>query len=174
MLQCSAVTPPSITRRVFSRQGSLFYPSVNQHPQADSPGSSCQTTQHLPPHCFAAKCLAFTWLCAPHPSRLSRIKQEASCTSVQHRGIAPLHYLVRFRALPLKYKSTVACKQNRTHKHPWHETCRGLEIKTNHFIALINLAKYDGLVCGIYYNLPPLVFTRRKMKGMRQEIAVNE
>lgn len=54
------------------------------------------------------------------------------------------------------------------------ETCRGPEIKTNHFIALINLAKYDGLVCVIYYNLPPLVFTRRKMKGMRQEIAFNE
>lgn len=35
------------------RQGSLFYPSVNQHPQAESTGSSCQTTQHLPPHCFA-------------------------------------------------------------------------------------------------------------------------
>lgn len=100
VLQCSAVTPPSITRRVFSRQGSLFYPSVNQHPQADSPGSSCQTTQHLPPHWFATKCLAFTWLCAPppslHPSRLSRIKQETSCTSIQHRGITPLHYWIWF------------------------------------------------------------------------------
>lgn len=75
------VTPPSIKQRGFSRQSSLFYPSVNQHPQAESLDSSCQTIQHLPPHCFGSAC---TWLHAWQLSGLSRIKQEASCAGIQH------------------------------------------------------------------------------------------
>lgn len=67
----------------FSRQGSLFYPSVNQHPQADSPGSSCQTTQHLPPHCFATNA-------RPSPGPVPRISpQDYQESSMKHLALEP-------------------------------------------------------------------------------------
>lgn len=90
MLRCHSVTPPSITRWGFSRQRSLFYPSVNQHPQADSLGTSCQTTQRLPARRFAVNASAFAWLRAP---RSPQDHQEPSFTHlVPDSKVIPLQF----------------------------------------------------------------------------------
>lgn len=90
MLRCHSVTPPSITRWGFSRQRSLFYPSVNQHPQANSLGTSCQTTQRLPARRFAVNASALAWLRAP---RSPQDHQEPSFTHlVPDSKVIPLQF----------------------------------------------------------------------------------
>ena len=143
MLLCHSVTPPSITPWGFSRQRSLFYPSVNQHPQADSPGTSCQTTQHLPDRRFAVNASVFAWLRAPAALRTIRnqalhIRFQSDAVAVSLGGGFDLR-----RILLLSYKSNMSglcfvC------------SCVGnlQEIGSEQipFAVLIHLAKNDGSV----------------------------
>lgn len=73
VLWCSSVTPSSITQQGFTRQGSLFSPSVNQHPQADIPAPPARP--HNTCHLIAFPQTPGLHL-APCPSALKAIKNQ--------------------------------------------------------------------------------------------------